>query len=207
MSNLDFFVKELEPFVPKNSVAYLGNLVKDNPFHLKISAPRKTKKGDFRPTLRGGLHHISVNGDLNSYEFLVTLIHEYAHLITWNQFQRKVKPHGEEWRQNFEKFMLPLLNESIFPSSLLATLKKHMKRPSASSCVDLELQRAMSKYDLKAHQVKVEDLEIGSLFIYGKNRQFKLIKKRRTRYLCESIQDQKSYSFSALTPVDPIVNN
>ncbi|HAD34265.1 MAG TPA: hypothetical protein DCF44_07170 [Chitinophagaceae bacterium] len=44
---------------------------------------------------------MSVNGNLNSYHFLITLLHEIAHMLVWEQFRNRVKPHGLEWKHVF----------------------------------------------------------------------------------------------------------
>ena len=44
-------------------------------------------------------HRISVNGNLNKYSFLITLIHELAHLLTFTQYKNRVDPHGRNGRE------------------------------------------------------------------------------------------------------------
>jgi SprT protein len=48
---------------------------------------RSSKLGDYRPPQRGLPHRISVNHNLNQHEFLITLIHEMAHLLCWENME------------------------------------------------------------------------------------------------------------------------
>ena len=86
-------------FVPEKSIPQVEYLLKQNNFALKIVNERQTKHGDFR-RLPNGRFQITINNNLNSYQFLMTLIHEIAHHITHQKFGI-VKPHGKEWKMVF----------------------------------------------------------------------------------------------------------
>ena len=81
---------------------------------LTITRQRNTILGDFRNAHQGKPHRISINGNLNSYSFLITLLHELAHLLTYNNFQHKVLPHGKEWKKTFSDLLLTFLKKDIF---------------------------------------------------------------------------------------------
>ena len=102
-------------YIPEESVLPVLDFLNTSNVQLKITKSRSTKLGDYRPPIRSKFHKISVNHDLNKYNFLITLIHEFAHLNTWEEHKRKVKPHGKEWKQKFRELMDPYINESIFP--------------------------------------------------------------------------------------------
>ena len=61
----------------------------------KVKKSRSSKYGDYRPPLKGSNHLITINYDMNKYAFLITLVHEIAHLTNWNKHKDKVKPHGD----------------------------------------------------------------------------------------------------------------
>ena len=96
-------------YVPKDSLPILDKWFNQKPFELRIPKKRATKFGDFRATLKNTPHRISVNSNLNQYAFLITLTHEFAHLLVWDNHQHKVKAHGLEWKTEFATLMNVLL--------------------------------------------------------------------------------------------------
>ena len=72
----------LSKYLPANFIEIVVELLVKHPVKFRVAKPRKTKLGDFRAN-RDGLHQITVNGDLNPYSFLITTIHEFAHLVTF----------------------------------------------------------------------------------------------------------------------------
>ena len=56
-----------------------------------------------------------MNGTLNNYSFLITLIHELAHLLTFTQYKNRVEPHGREWKRIYGTMMKDFLTPDIFP--------------------------------------------------------------------------------------------
>ncbi|MCK5366987.1 MAG: SprT-like domain-containing protein, partial [Cyclobacteriaceae bacterium] len=98
----------LQNQVPENAVHYCLDLWETIPFNFKVTRKRNSKLGDYRFDQRNGSHSISVNFDLNQYSFLITYIHELAHLLTTERFGRKSQPHGKEWKSNFRELMEPV---------------------------------------------------------------------------------------------------
>ena len=115
-------IKTLSKYIPENAVDLVQEMMTDHPVHLKIVNTRTTKHGDFKLTKIGDLQ-ITVNKSLNSYQFLLTLVHEVAHLVTYKQ-KKHLKPHGIEWKRNFQHLMLPFLQPTIFPPHLLPLSRK-----------------------------------------------------------------------------------
>ena len=70
----------LEKYLPAQSLDYIHPWLVEHKVQLRISRRRITKTGDYRPPVRHRQHRISVNGDLNKQEFLITLVHEMDHL-------------------------------------------------------------------------------------------------------------------------------
>ena len=114
--------------------------------HLKIVNERVTRHGDYRK-MPNGQHQITVNANLNKYRFLITLIHEIAHLLAFTKYGRNIKPHGLEWKRVFQYLMLPFLRPEVFPNQLLPLLARHFKNPRASSDTDAKLSLALKQYD------------------------------------------------------------
>ena len=101
--------QQLSQFVPSGTEHLCAQWLVENHVQLKISAPRKTRLGDFRPSHRHFPHRISVNGDLDSLHFLVTFTHEVAHVINWDRHMRKVAPHGKEWKDIYSQLLQNLI--------------------------------------------------------------------------------------------------
>lgn len=190
--------------MPPNSWSLLLPLLEQQPLHLKISQPRKTKFGDYRFPLKSEPHKISVNGNLNPFAFLITLLHEYAHLRAYVQHGRKILPHGPEWQQIFYNICQPFFDAQIFPSALAFALRNSLVKGHASSATSEELYRELKNYDPKKENLThLEDLPPGSFFALGK----KVLKKgpkSRKRYRCQSIQDRREYMVHPLAEVQTI---
>jgi SprT protein len=194
----------LQKYIPEPAVHTIAECIIRLDFKLKIKRARMTKYGDYRPPGKSLNHRISVNRDLNKYAFLITLLHEMAHLTNWNQHRNKVAPHGQEWKQEFKGLMRPYLNLSLFPSDITQALTRYMENPAASSCSDHTLMRVLKKYDPVTDSVLLEQLPANATFKTHNNRFFQKGEKRRTRFLCRELQTGREYLFSALAEVHSI---
>ena len=193
----------LEQHLPEQAVPYCLQLWKEKPFTLKLTKSRQTKIGDF--TCRKDAVHprITLNHDLNPYTFLITYIHEVAHLHVFLQYGHRVEPHGEHWKNEFRKLTKPLLVPEIFPDAVLHLLIHHMQNPKASSFADAELTKALRAFDAHTHtSIILSDLPEGSIFhLHG--RYFTKGQLRRTRILCKEVNSKRQY----LVPADALVSD
>jgi hypothetical protein len=171
-----------------------------------IVKSRATKLGDFRAGLQGEKHKITVNGDLNKFSFLITSLHELAHLNTFNSFGRAVMPHGEEWKTAFKKLLLPIIDSKKLPQDIENALVNSLVNMKASSCTDHQLSRVLLKYDKKPQgMVILEELPVNSVFSLN-GRDFVKGPLRRKRYVCQEVRSKRSYLVSSLAQVSPIEN-
>lgn len=195
-------LQQLEDYLPDNccdEVLHYLNLYK---VHLTVTRQRQTILGDYRNAYKEKNHRISVNGNLNKYSFLITLLHELAHLLTYDKYQHKVQPHGKEWKIFFGNLLNTFIQKNIFPSDVETTLKRTLTNPSASSCGDSNLLRVLRNYDQRIEgYFLVEELEIGKSFIIKDGRVFTKGEKIRTRYKCKETATRKEYLFSGLYEV------
>lgn len=194
-------LETLRHFLPQEAVedaiAYLHQ------YHIKliIRRERKSVLGDYRPAHAGKPHTISVNGNLNPYHFLITFLHELAHLMTYLAHQRRVAPHGTEWKQCFTGLLSVFTRKNIFPQDLETAIRRSQERISASTCSDPDLYRALSRYDQPRGTVLVESLPLHTHFRTEDGRRFLVTAKRRTRYECTETATGKRYLFPGIFEV------
>jgi hypothetical protein len=192
--------------LPSPAIPYCLKLWEKIPFSFKVQRPRSSKLGDFRYRKDRKTQTITINSDLNPFQFLLTYVHEVAHLHAFEKYGTAHAPHGVEWKKEFQTLMVPILNDSVFPKDLLIPLRNHMSNPSASSARDLFLMKEMSKYDEPSGQsldeVFLSDLTPGRQFILS-GRRFQKGETRRTRVLCEEISSGRKYLVSRLAKVKP----
>ncbi len=191
----------LAQYLPPAAAPIIAKWIDYFQCEFKISKNRTTKLGDYRHPFKEKGHKISVNNDLNQYSFLVTTVHEFAHLLTWNEHKHKAKPHGTEWKTNFKKMMKPFFEKEVFPADIHHTIVQYLNNPSASSCTDLTLARALKKYDTHLSTTRVEELPISTVFVLKDGRKFKKGERLRKRFRCECLDNGKIYLFNPLAEV------
>jgi hypothetical protein len=194
-------VDVLAQYMPASAAPVIAKWIDYFQCEFKISKNRATKLGDYRHPFRGTGHKISVNNDLNPYAFLVTTVHEFAHLLTWNEHKNKVKPHGSEWKLNFKRMMAPFMEQSIFPDDVQQAILSYLSNPAASSCTDLRLSRALKKYDSSVSHTRLEELPLHTLFTIKDGRRFKKGERLRKRYRCTCLDNGNIYLFNPLAEV------
>jgi len=198
--------EKLAPFLPDGAMPLVQELLKGESFHLVITKPRSTKLGDFKPPLKGETPRLTVNGNLNPYSFLITLVHEVAHLKVWNKHKNRVKPHGLEWKNMYAELLLPFMQQGVFPPEIASEVSAHLKNPGYSTATDHELTVALRQYDDTATLPTLDQLTPGSVFELS-NRTFKLGEKLRKRYICTDLTNGRKYRVHALAQVKPITSN
>jgi len=210
----------LRKYIPEQAIDAITEWIYKYNFKLKIKKSRSSKEGDYTPPHKGKNHVITINHDLNKYAFLVTLIHEIAHLVTWEKYKGKVNPHGNEWKAEYRKLLNYFLekdastslsmtteDEKLFPKEIFSALHRHMQRPSAASCSDLNLFRILKQHDPDTETLWLERISIGSSFRIAhsmkKHSQEIFIKgeKRRTRFKCIHKHTKREYLIHALCKV------
>lgn len=192
-------------YVPPAAVAPCLQLLSEHRVEVKVVNHRVSKHGDYRSTALG-IHHITVNASLNPYRFLITLIHEIAHLQAFEYYGRYIKPHGPEWKQTFKFLMLPFLRPEVFPEDLLPHLAKHFINPKASSSVDAKLSLALNRFDGIEGRVYLSDLPQGGVFKIHNGRQFKKGIQRVKRFECAALDSGRVYLFQPHTEVEYLGN-
>lgn len=192
----------LEKYIPLAAVDPVVELIKMNSVHLKIVNERVTRHGDYRKNI-DGKHVITVNVNLNPYQFLMTLIHEIAHLVAFEKYGTQIKPHGLEWKLSFQHLMVPFIRPEVFPKDLLPYLAKHFRNPSASSDTDAHLSIAMKRYSERNPEMCfVYEVPHGGHFRIHTGQIFKKGPLRIKRFECLEVRTQQLYTFKANAEVE-----
>jgi len=195
----------LAKYLPTNAVDEVFDIIVNHGINLHIKVARSTKLGDFKAPHNGLPARLSINGDLNPYAFLITLIHEIAHWLVWDEYKanRKIRPHGKEWKQTFTHLLQPFLRSDIFPENLLQVLSHHMKNPKASSSSDIRLMKALKEFNTGEKNLILADLKVDSHFKL-KGRIFQIIKKNRSRFMCKEHNSKRIFLVHSLVEVESI---
>jgi predicted SprT family Zn-dependent metalloprotease len=197
---MEQYKQVLRKYLPCGTEDIIIEWLQQYRIHLHVSRNRVTKLGDFRPRSGEQVQKITVNYDLNPYEFLITLVHEIAHVEVWKQQQNRVRPHGREWKRVYSRLLSRFLNKSLFPPDLEMALSRHAARPLAASGSDLELARVLKSYDIKT-RITLEDIPERAAFRIHNGKRFRKMDKRRKRYRCLCLDNKKIYLVHPMTSV------
>lgn len=196
---------QLKQYIPEESFEGVMYYLQHYKVQLTVTRQRQSILGDYRHAHEGKNHRISVNGNLNKYAFLITLLHELAHLFTYERYGHRVQAHGTEWKEAFGKILKQFLEQHIFPGDIADTLSRSLQNPAASSCADEKLLRVLKNYDpVKEGSFLLEQLPENSLFEIKGKRIFRKGEKIRKRFKCKEMSTGKWYLFSPVYEVTQV---
>ncbi len=196
-------VNHLQEYLPPGTGDAVLNYLHQYKVHLTIAKERKSILGDYRHRTHHSNHRISVNGNLNHFSFLITLLHELAHLLTFEEYNNRVQAHGKEWKLIFGKLLHQFVQTKVFPADIEKELLQSLQNPAASSCAEDSLLRVLRKYDAgKNNQVLVEEILVSHLFRTKDGRVFMKGEKLRKRFKCKEVETGKMYLFSPVYEVE-----
>lgn len=201
MSKKEAHISALQTYLPEGTYEPVLQYLQQFAVHLTVARERKSILGDYRHKGYGKNHRISVNGNLNPYAFLITLLHELAHLLTFEKYGHKVSAHGREWKAVFSQLLAQFLQHKVFPADIADSLLSSLHNPAASSCADEHLLRVLRRYDKDNGLVFVENIPLGHLFKTHDGRVFIKGEKMRKRYRCTEAGTRRVYLFSAVYEV------
>jgi SprT protein len=194
----------LSKFLPASCVDKVHDWLKQHHAVLRITRARESKLGDYRPPQRGLPHRISVNNNLNPHEFLITLVHEMAHLLCWEKYGRRAKPHGQEWKLAYKDLLPQICDPAVFPEDIQQALTLYFHPRTSYRKGNEVLKQVLRKYDPASIFIAVEDISEGDRFLYHR-RVFRKMHKVRKRFQCLCLNNNRLYSFSPLAQVLPEV--
>ncbi len=198
-------IGQLQDYLPPGTYEAVLVYLQQYKVHLTVARERKSILGDYRHRTHFDHHRISVNGNLNRYSFLITLLHELAHLVTFEQYGNKVASHGKEWKMIYGQFLHQFILHKIFPPDIEQELRQSLKNPAATSCAEDDLLRVLRKYDSNNNGYRlVEELPDQSLFRIKDGRVFQKGVQLRKRFKCVEVKTGKVYLFSPVYEVEVV---
>jgi hypothetical protein len=192
----------LSSFLPEGSFEEVAYYLHHYKVHLTITRERQSILGNYRNKVFDKNHRISVNGNLNKYSFLITLLHELAHLLAHEKYGHRIQAHGKQWKEEYGKILSEFIPKKNFPPEIEKLLVQSLKNPAATTCTEPHLIRALKKYDVKKEgYFFVEELPAGSLFKVNSGAIFKKGERIRKRFKCVEVSTKKIYLFSPVYEV------
>jgi len=205
MSKKEAPLMTLQSFLPEGAYDMVMQYLQHYKVHLTVTRERKSVLGDYRFAVNGKNHRISVNGNLNAFAFLITLLHELAHLVAFVRYGNKIASHGKEWKLTYEEILGQFLQLNIFPPDIALEVRTTMRNPAAGSCAEDGLLRVLRKYDKHSGTKKlVEEIAEKSSFKTDDGRVFVRGDQLRKRIKCMELKTGKMYLFSPVYEVTPV---
>lgn len=192
----------LGKYVPAEAVDTCFDWIHAHRIRVRIKKSRQTRYGDYHPPHEGKNHTITINHDLNPYAFLITFTHEVAHLTCFNKFRNRVAPHGAEWKAEFRHHLQGFLDRNIFPEEIRQALVEYIRNPAASSCGDVNLMKALKRYDpAQDGWLHLEEVPFNAAFRIRNGQHFVKGKQLRKNFECYEVGTRHKYFIHPLMEV------
>jgi SprT protein len=196
-------LQQLNEYLPEGAFDSVVDYIIAHKVHLTVTRERSTILGNYRNRHSDKNHRISVNGNLNKYSFLITLLHELGHLLAFEKYGNKIPAHGVQWKNEYSKILAVFISKKIFPADIENELLQTLNNPAATSCAETSLLRVLRKYDThKPGIFLLEELPDKSFFRVKNGRVFSKENKIRKRYLCKDLTTNKLFLFSPVAEVE-----
>lgn len=196
-------LQALAQYLPAGSFDHVVKYLYQYKVHLTVAKSRKSVLGDYRHSIHGQNHRISVNGNLNQYEFLITLLHELAHLLCFEQYQNRVEAHGKEWKSIYSGLLVEFIGWDVFPPEIVEALQQSIISPAATANGETALLMVLRRYNQsrKFGHYFLDELPLNALFKLSTGQVFRKGPLRRKRYSCIELKTGCIYIMSAITEV------
>lgn len=199
------FYENLIKYLGEEAALFIDNQTKDIAFHLKVTKPRDTKFGDYFPPVNNNRQRITINGDLDKYSFLITLLHELAHLYVQENLKQRHKPHGEEWKTTFSKLLILAINNNLFPKKVADLISNlYIKKRKFTHTSRIKILNAIYQELKLAPPLRLENIPIHGQALLPNGMKIIKINQIRTRCLCREITTNKLYYVNKLIEVTNI---
>lgn len=203
MSKKESCLYELAAYLPPGSYIMVARYLVTYKVHLTITRERTTMLGKYQASYAGKNHQISINGTLNPYAFLITLLHELGHLVAFDKYGHRIQAHGTQWKREYSSILSYFITKNVFPGDVEGELLKTLENPAATSCAETPLLRVLRKYDPpKPGFYLLEELPPDSFFKIKNGRIYRKGEIKRTRFLCKDERSRRLFLFSPVTEVE-----
>ncbi len=196
-------------FTEKQIYHFIVNICSQYPnLTLKIVKPRKTHYGKMQYNKHTNKFTITINNNLKDHLFLYIFLHELAHVQVVSKIKHRIKPHGLEWRYFFFDNLYLAIKENIFPPDISLKIEDvFLKKLIYSQQRDFIIFRSLCELN-NIHVEYLKDLTIGDIFTLENDhtKKFKVLEKKRTRYICVNIHSQKKYIASVYLKIKKLNN-
>lgn len=201
--NLAQLENSLKPFLPEGTAPlYCMQIAGIRGINFKLTRERLSKHGDYRSHVHPWRHQISINITLPPFHFLVTLLHETAHLMVHEHYKDHGEPHGPRWSRAFSGIIVPYMQPGVLPQKLAHALHNHVANGYATTTGDPLLLAIFRELDGTALSViTLETIPTGSIFAL-KGQLFRKGEKLRTFFKCHSLTHGKDYRVRATAEVE-----
>jgi len=189
-------------YIPEGAVDTCYDWIRTYRISVRVKPSRLSKYGDYRPPVEGRSHTITINHDLNQFAFLITFTHEVAHLTCFLKHRGRVNPHGEEWKREFRYLLKPFLDQKIFPDDISHAVAHYLQDPSASSCTNIVLMKALKRHDPQEDGwIHLEEAPFNSTFSIRNGKTFVKGEKLRKNFTCLEVDGKHKYFIHPLMEV------
>ncbi|MBR1784122.1 MAG: hypothetical protein IJ760_01625 [Bacteroidales bacterium] len=199
MTQRERYIEVLGRYLPEAAVPAMLDYIDMRRVHLRITASRSSKLGDYRwPRPGHPGHEITINGDLPKPLFLWVMLHEAAHLETRLK-HTDVKPHGPEWQEEFRSLLAA--HAALFPDDVQHDLALLLRRRPFSPTLMRRIEAALRPDSPSSPQL--DSLPPGTRFRMASQPGllFESIERRRTRWLCRELNSGRLFTVSATARV------
>lgn len=195
------FTNKLNQYLIPGALDYINQWCDGYSVDLIIKNARATKLGDYKRI--NNRHQITLNHGLDKALSFHILTHEIAHMHAREKYNRRIKPHGNEWKTIFSELIIETLH--LFESDLQPILKDFAKNPRAGYYSYRPLATYFHKKE-NENLILLQDLNQGAIFRI-KDKIYQKGEKRKIRYLCKNLASGKQYAVHPLAPINEIIED
>ena len=200
------YQKHVIPYIGESAAIFVEKETRGLIFHLKVTRARDSKYGDYRPSVNGKPQRITINGNLDKYSFIITFLHELAHLKAFNNYGRNIKPHGAEWENTFSQYILKAIENEIFPKEIAETINwYYLINFDFSNNSRSQILNSINKYLNIPLPTRLSSFPINSCVLLKNGMKIKIIERKRSRYLCKELTNNKMYLVHKQAEVEKIL--